>query len=291
MGVKYLRILIVLLFLGFLLLYTWNARTGTLDSISTNAGLGITGAVLKLADMGTSSVQSLWFNYIDLTNVRAENLKLKEEIKELQREIDTHSEEKHELERLQTLLAVKVPENWTKVVAKVLGTKLGAFSALESILLDKGYIEGVSVGRPLMTDRYLLGRVYQASPISSIALLLEDLGSRVSVISENSRLQGILIGAGAAKPLELYFINQDAEIFIGEILYTSGLDNAFPKGIPVAKVIGSQSELSEVFQIYYAEPLADFSKLEEVLVLTPPSTWDSSNTSPVFSQKEFDLAP
>ncbi len=286
MGIKRILFTLVLFFLGFLALYTWNSRTDALDDTSTNIGLEITGGIIKSTDYIVSGVKSLWFNYIDLTNVREENEALKNRISELENALNTNIAEKDELRRLRSLHALKAPEQWQTVTAKVVATKLGAFSALESILINKGYLSGVSVGRPIMTDQHLLGRIYQASPTSSIGLLIDDLGSRVAVISGTTRVQGILRGMGSSKPLELHFVGQNSKLIIGEILYTSGLDSAFPKNIPVARITSVPSGHADVFQIYKAEPLANFSTLEEIIVLLPPSNWVEKNSSPVLTSDD-----
>ncbi len=291
MSIKHILGFIILFFAGFFALYTWNSRTGTLDEASTTVGLEITGGVLKSVDSLVSGVQSLWYNYIDLVDTRQENLELKAYIADLEAEVDAQKPSLEELKRLQTIYSLKPQDAWGKVPARVLATRLGIFSVLETVLLDKGYLSGVLVGRPIMTNRYLLGRVYQASPTTSIALMIEDLGSRVAVISGETRLQGILSGAGSNKPLELRFINQTTYLEIGEILYTSGLNGSFPRGIPVAEIISMQSESSEVFQVYYAKPLANFASLEEVVVLTPPLGWEQRMAEPVLSRSNNEEIP
>ncbi len=281
MGIKQILLILVLFFLGFLALYTWNSRTDTLDNTSTNIGLEITGGALKSTEYIVSGVKSFWFNYIDLVDAREENEILKIKVAQLENALHKQNANLGELERIRNILSLDPPEDWDRVVAKVIATKLGAFSVLESVMLSKGYLQGVSVGRPLMTSQHLLGRIYQASPTSSIALLIDDLGSSVAVISGNSREQGILRGTGSSRPLELHYVGQNSDIALGEILYTSGLDSAFPKGIPVAKITSIPSGHTDVFQTYTAEPLADFNSLEEVIILIPPPNWNSQNASPV----------
>ena len=74
-----------------------------------------------------------------------------------------------------------------------------------------------------------------------MVLLLSDVGSRVAVVASRSRVQGILAGGGAGRHMELRFVNQNAPLEEGELLLTSGLDAAYPKGIPVARVLSVKS--------------------------------------------------
>lgn len=297
MSIKRILLFIILVFLAFLALYTWNSRTHSLDEVTNHTGLEITGGILKSSDGVLSAVHSLWKNYISLVDVRQENEELKKQITEMQRQINTFAETKAELKRLYTFFAMDAPPEWERTVTRVLSGKLGAFSSLETIIVDKGYLSGAVQGRPLMTDKFLVGRIYQAGPTTSMALLIEDLGSRVAVIAGKTRLQGILSGAGKNKLLEVRFIGQDVQLFPGEILYTSGLDNAFPKGIAIAKVSSIPPILSTSFQVYYAEPLADFTKLEELVLLIPPLGFERGESSPVLStipledELEMELQP
>ncbi len=277
---------ILLLFLCFLGLYTYNVRTNSLDDVATNTGLELSGGIFKTVDSFTSSVRSSWFKYIDNTNAREENDLLKEELAQLKRDLDKANEERAELLRLRKFFALEVPEDWTALATRVIAGKLGAYASLESIVIDKGYLSGAKVGSPLMTEQYLVGRVLKASPTKAMVLLINDFGSKVAVVSEQTRLHGVLSGSGHGQPLEVHFINQDSSLLEGETLYTSGLDDAFPKGIPVAKVVGSQSLALESFKIYYAESLANFSRLEELLVLTPPAGWIAIEKSEVYTPKE-----
>ncbi len=284
MNTRRIILIIILIFLTFLGLYTWNIRTHVLDETATHTGLEATGGVLKIADKLTTSLHSLWFNYFDLVDAREESELLKEEVAALQRQLDTMVEEMQELERLREFFAMEAPEEWGKVVTRVLSGKLGAFSSLETIVLDKGYLSGAIVGRPITTNRFLVGRIYKASPTTSMALLVEDFGSKIAVYTSVGRIHGVLSGTGTGKPMELHFINQDATILPGEILYTSGIDDAFPKGLPVARITGSQPIMLNAFKVFYAEPLADFSVLEDLIILTPPIGWQSVQQNEVLSK-------
>lgn len=99
-------------------------------------------------------------------------------------------------------------------------------------------------------------------------LLLIDPGSRIAVISQESRIQGVLVGGGPDKPLEMRFVSHNDVIRAGEILVTSGLDDAFPKGIPVARVLSATPSDLSPFQSIQAAPLATLSDLEELLLIS-----------------------
>lgn len=77
------------------------------------------------------------------------------------------------------------------------------------------------------------------------------------MISQESRIQGVLVGGGPDKPLEMRFVSHNDVIRAGEILVTSGLDDAFPKGIPVARVLSATPSDLSPFQSIQAAPVGD----------------------------------
>lgn len=178
------------------------------------------------------------------------------------------------------LLTLTPPEGWQTLGARVLAGRMGANSALASVLIGRGYMTGAIPGTPVMTPQGVAGRVLRAGPSSATVLLLVDPGSRIAVISQESRIQGVLVGGGPDKPLEMRFVSHNDVIRAGEILVTSGLDDAFPKGIPVARVLSATPSDLSPFQSIQAAPLATLSDLEELLLI---SRVEGSSVSGSFS--------
>lgn len=92
------------------------------------------------------------------------------------------------------LLTLTPPEGWQTLGARVLAGRMGANSALASVLIGRGYMTGAIPGTPVMTPQGVAGRVLRAGPSSATVLLLVDPGSRIAVISQESRIQGVLVG-------------------------------------------------------------------------------------------------
>ena len=157
---------------------------------------------------------------------------------------------------------------------------MGANSALASVLIGRGYMTGAIPGTPVMTPQGVAGRVLRAGPSSATVLLLVDPGSRIAVISQESRIQGVLVGGGPDKPLEMRFVSHNDVIRAGEILVTSGLDDAFPKGIPVARVLSATPSDLSPFQSIQAAPLAALSDLEELLLISRVEGSSVSGSAP-----------
>lgn len=284
MNARRLIVITVLLFLFFLGIFTWNERTGKFDVISTNVGIEVTGFVLRSITAVQTAFTDTWDNYINLVGVKEENDRLKNELFKVKQELALAKEEKAELDRLRKLVSIDYLTEWKSVGTRILAWRLGANDFFESFVLSKGFFSGAKVGTPIINADGLVGRVLKAGPYTSIALLLTDSGSSVSVISEKGRVSGILQGNGHNQLLSMRFVKQNEEIKPGERIITSGLDLSFPKGIPVGEVVSVEYGSNSMLDIQ-VKPLVVFDKLEEVLLLQNPFEHILPEGSPVYSPR------
>ncbi|MBR4423940.1 MAG: rod shape-determining protein MreC [Mailhella sp.] len=276
----------LLLFLG---IYTWNQRTGQLDSLCAGVGLEFAGGMMRGADSVQRSLRGLWQEYVDLRTVREENDSLRAQLRTLRKEMDDTREDMAELRRLRRLMHLSYRPAWPAIASRVLAWRMGPNAALNTMMLSSGYFTGAAPGTPVVSWQGVAGRVLKAGPTSCVVLLLTDMGSRVSVITSEGRVQGIVAGGGPGMPLELRFVRQNSVVKVGELLLTSGLDSLFPKGIPVARVTsissGASSRPGASVLSIQAEPLVDFNALEEVFLLQRPDDSISPEKGDVYTRR------
>ena len=284
-----LAILIACALMLFLGVYTWNQRTGHWDRLCASMGLEFAGGVMRGLDSVKLSVTGFWENYVDLRQVKQRNDALERKVQELEMRLADNAEDLAELARLRRLLHLDYPMAWPAVASRVLAQRMGPNAALDTIMLSSGYLSGAAAGTPVTSWQGVVGRVLKAGPGTSVVLLLTDTGSRVSVLTSEGRVQGILAGGGAGQPLELRFVRQNAPVRVGEVLVTSGVDSVYPKGIPVARVTavsrgGSSRSGSSLLEIQ-AEPLADLLRLEEVFLLQRPAGAIAPGADAVYTRR------
>lgn len=276
---RFILIPVMVLFL-YLATYTWNQRTGFLDNLATQLGLESVGAVLKPVVALRTTLEDFWDKYFDLVAVREENERLKADIIAIHAQTVQAGEDRAEVERLRKLLSMPPDEQWRSVGARVLAGRMGPNSVLETVTINRGYLAGGLPGTPLATQLGLVGRVLRASATTATALLLTDPGSRIAVLSQNTRAPGVLSGRGARHPLEMRFVARNSEVEEGELLVTSGLDGVYPKGIPVARVVSVAPSDYSQFMSVLATPLVDVERLEEVLLLERSAHPNSTSFGP-----------
>ena len=258
---------------AFLALYTWNARTGYLDSLAEHTGLEVTGYLLLPGILAKAEATRFWDNYIALIGMAEENDQLREKNNRMERDLAAVREDLAELARLRELVGITPPTAWNTLGTRVLAGRFGPGAALETIMIDRGFASGAAVGTPLITHLGLVGRVFRAAPHVATVLLVTDPSFRVPVITAEGRVPGVLIGGGPRANLEVWYIAPNASVSEGEILLTSGLDNGFPKGLPVGKIVSVEPGTQTLFQRVQAQPFASPESLEEALLLIPPANW------------------
>ncbi|BAH73962.1 rod shape-determining protein MreC [Solidesulfovibrio magneticus] len=212
-------------------------------------------------------VASFWSRYLYFVGIRQQNDQLRLELDSAKKELAELRESASEVERLRQILSLTPPIDWTRRAARIISHRLGPNAALETFLIDKGSAHGVSVNMPVVSPDGVVGRVLRLSPTAATILLITDPNSRIPVVSQKNRTQGIVKGEGPTKELTLQYVPQGAPVEEGEVLVTSGLEEIFPKGLPVAKVTSVGRSGSSLFQLIHAAPLFTPRQLEEVALL------------------------
>lgn len=212
-------------------------------------------------------VASFWSRYLYFVGIRQQNDQLRLELDTAKKELAELRENASEVERLRQILSLTPPIDWTRRAARIISHRLGPNAALETFLIDKGSAHGVTVNMPVVSPDGVVGRVLRLSPTAATILLITDPNSRIPVVSQKNRTQGIVKGEGPAKELSLQYVPQGAPVEEGEMLVTSGLEEIFPKGLPVAKVTSVGRSGSSLFQLIHAAPLFSPRQLEEVALL------------------------
>jgi len=134
------------------------------------------------------------------------------------------------------------------------------------VVIDRGSRAGITLGLPVIDNAGVVGQVTRVFPFTSEVTLLTDKDQAIPVQVLRSGLRSIVYGRGHSGLLDLRFVAQDADIQVGDILVTSGLDGMYPAGLAVARV--SQVEKATgSFGRVVGLPLAGIDRNRQVLVI------------------------
>lgn len=215
----------------------------------------------------SEQVGSFWTRYLYFVGIREQNDQMRQELAAAKDELSRLRENASEVERLRRLLSLSPPEEWKRLGTRIITRRLGPNAALETFVIDKGSASGVTTNTPVVSPEGVVGRVLRYSPSAATVLLITDPNSRIPVVSQKNRAQGILKGEGPDRELSLQYVPQGVAVEEGEVLVTSGLEEIFPKGLPVARVTSVGRSGSSLFQVIRAAPLFGSMRLEEVALL------------------------
>jgi rod shape-determining protein MreC len=221
-------------------------------------------------------VEHVWEKYFGLVNVYEENKKLRAELESLRMENARYHEMMATHNRLQDLLQFKEKTGWQMIAAQVIGRDPTGW--FKSVIIDKGENSGLKVNMPVVNSEGIVGRLVSVSPNYSKVLLIIDQNSAVDSLNQATRDQGILKGA-STKICKLDYLLKTSRMAPGDTIITSGLGRVFPKGLPVGRVISVEDRPGALFKNVQVQPMVDFSRLEEVLVIVEerPSTSPPKN--------------
>jgi len=168
--------------------------------------------------------------------------------------------------RLRALVDLKPALAVRSQAAEVLYEASDPFS--RKIFIDRGATQGVVPGAPVIDEAGVLGQVTRVYPLSSEVTLLIDKEAAIPVLNTRTHQRSAAFGADGAA-LELRFMAGNADVRVGDLLQTSGVDGIYPPGLDVAKVVKVDPRADSSFARIALVPTASADGVRHVLVLEP----------------------
>lgn len=247
--------LLFIMVFAFMLLN--KANNALIEKTSTTAGEIIT-PITEILIM-PASIMLNGYDYLrSLRKIDEENQLLREENRKL---IIANAKSKAlEIENkiLSNLLNYQVPEDANFITAKVVAEEGTAFS--HSLTVYIGGNKNVAKGQVVIGDKGVIGRIESVGYNYAKIAMINNINSRISVMVENSRIRGMLVGQNDEWP-ELKFLPLDAKIEKGDKIITSGIGGVFPVGLPVGKVASVEKNVVRII------PANNLSRIEYAMIV------------------------
>ena len=135
------------------------------------------------------------------------------------------------------------------------------------IILDRGSRNDVALGLPVIDNQGVVGQVTRVFPFTSEVTLLSDKEQAIPVQLLRNGLRSVAYGRGKSGNLELRFTAPNADIQVGDVVVTSGLDGVYPAGLAVARVTQVENSAGGSFGGIICQPLAGISNNTQLLIL------------------------
>lgn len=212
--------------------------------------------------------------FLDLDGLTKDELKsmvssLQDKNAQLQQELADYESTRQENEQLKRQLEIteQRPEN-KLLAASVIGRDPN--DVFSGFSIDKGTLEGVSVGDPVITGRGLVGVVTQAYATTSkvSCLLSEDV--KVAAVSIKRRESGVItsdIMTASSNLLRFNYLPQDTQLEEGDVITTSGAGGSYPAGILIGEVKSVEKAENDISKYAVVQPCEDITAVQDVFVI------------------------
>jgi rod shape-determining protein MreC len=201
----------------------------------------------------------------DRDTLRAENQRLTEELRRARvrlLQFDSLSEENR---RLRAIRSASEGIADRREIAEIMRVSLDPFR--HRVRINKGADAGVFKGQPVLDAFGIIGQVARVDPYGAEVILISDPEHATPVQVNRNGIRSIAVGTGDMRKLSLSFLTVEADIKVDDLLVSSGLDEIFPKGYPVARVSKVERNSAATFAIVEARPLAQLDRAREVVLL------------------------
>jgi rod shape-determining protein MreC len=213
-----------------------------------------------------------WANYLEWKTVRRENVTLRAENEELRVQAMQVGETREENARLRRLLVLRDRLPLATLAGEVIGREAGGW--VRSLTVNRGRGDGIAQQTPVIVPDGLVGRVVQVHRGAAVIQLLNDPASTVGAVVQRTRTAGLVEGDAGGTVRFKFMARDGANVAPGDLVVTSGLGALFPKGLPVGRVTKVEDKGSALFHFAVLVPAVDFSRVEEVLLVTGQTTQD-----------------
>jgi len=242
-----------------------NSRSGV--PVLEQVTFGVFAEVQRSMTAVVSGVRHFWSGYVGLRDVREENAELKQQLADAQVQLQQQRALADRSRGLDRLLGLRERLTLNTVAAEVIA--LGATPDFRTMTIDKGSQQGLRSDMAIIAPAGVVGRVVVPSLRAAKVQLLIDRNAAAGALIERSRAQGVVVGGGD-EMLRLEYVSEIADVAVGDVVVTSGIDGIFPKGFIIGRV-EAVDRSGRAYRRITVSPAVDFSSLEEVLVVLTPT--------------------
>ncbi|MCX8029622.1 MAG: rod shape-determining protein MreC [Brevinematales bacterium] len=224
--------------------------------------------ISKVASQSISFLGSSWENFTKSQDKIARLERENEELRKKSALVDYYETEN---KKLSIMLNVVQSLTYKVEVANVISS--GFDSAEETIIVDKGIVNGIVKNMPVIAyfggNIALVGIVREVYLTSSVIETIYSPNINVGVMLESSQEVGILYGNGKLNgTATVKFIPDNVSVRIGtEKVYTFSKSLNYPGGLLIGTVILSKRRERSSFQELVVKPAIDTKNISSVMIV------------------------
>ena len=198
-----------------------------------------------------------------LNDFKKENENLLLKVQELLRDNIELKIIESENEELKKALNTGLEKEFELIIANI-GGKQGIE---DSLLIDKGFKDGISEGMPVITSqKVLVGKIEKTYENFSIIRLLSDKKASLSARIFEKDIEGVIKGLGSSKVV-FDLIPMDSNIKEGDSILSTGLEGIFPENLLIGKIKNIERDNTASFQKAEIDLAFDIKETKTVFII------------------------
>ena len=230
----------------------------------------VSGPMQYVAEWAADGVTTVVEDYVYFVDVKSDNDHLRAENHRLKREMRVLRGDAQRVHELESLLGLRERLATETMTARVIAKGISPSFRVVRLAVDQGEHAGLHAGMPVVANEGLVGQIRRVSGRFADVLLTIDPESRVDVVVGESRARGRIEGLGerGRYRCRIQFDRADDQVAVGDEVFTSGLGKKFPASILIGYVSKIGDQEFGLHQEGEVTPSVDFTRLDEVLILT-----------------------
>jgi len=204
-------------------------------------------------------------SFADRSRLRTENAELSEQLRSARTRLLRFEALSEENRRLREIREASKGVSERTLIAEIINVSVQPFRHV--VVINKGVDDGVFRGQPVLDAFGVVGQIVQVGKSTATLMLITDAEHAVPVQVNRNGIRSIAVGTGEAAKLSLPYMTVESDVRRGDLLVSSGLDQIFPAGYPVATVTKVERNATDTFALVEARPLAQLDRDREVLLL------------------------
>src|SRR3989338_6652823 len=258
---------VFLLFLAFLQFISYNIKSNYEYNSIDKIILYLVSPLQELIVHTEKKSKNFFATYINLREVQKKNQELSEELNRMYFLVNQLEEAKIENGRLRKMLEFKEESPYKIIAAEIISKDATSYG--RTIRVNVGKRNNLELDSAVISYNGIVGKVITMIENYSDIMLITDTNSAVDVLSQRTRARGIARGSiNEPMKLSLDFVSREEDIQEGDQIVTSGIGGIWPKGLLVGKISKIEKGDEFLFKLIEIEPSTDFSKLEELFIIT-----------------------
>ncbi|MBY0379021.1 MAG: rod shape-determining protein MreC [Burkholderiales bacterium] len=197
-------------------------------------------------------------------NLEKENSELKRQIEQYSILLKQQKNYKEDADKLNSLTTqIKLYHKYNTIIARAIVDI--NYLVNNKLLVDKGSEESISIGNAVVNQSGVIGQIGSTNTRNAQIILTTNSEFKIYLQTQSNKSKMLAQGIGNNN-LIVKYINKNANLKVGDILTTTGLDDIYPANLPVVRVTKIFYE-NNGFNSALCEPIVNFNKLQFIAVL------------------------